>query len=415
MSKLLAFVITVFAVLLLLNYNGILTFDISAFLAFVIVLASLIFKDRKKVKLEGIVLIRRTEKGRKTIDRIASSHRSFWNFMSIAGIIISVPALLIISAVLINNSYLLLTKQTEEGAARLLLPAPVSSPTSAPGVFFVPWWIWVVGVAVVVIPHELFHGIMCRLEKIRIKSVGWILLLFIPGAFVEPDETQLKKMPRLVKLKVYVAGSFANIIIGFITLLLLLFSASLFTQVGSSFPVIKDSPADMANLSGSITEIDVAKILSLKDLQMALYDKKPGDIVMVKTLKNKDIAPVFSGITPKASVIVSGENTYFINLTQHPDNSTRAYLGVAGSLVLPAVTFLPGLQFLFLYQLLFWIFVFSIGIGLVNLLPIKPLDGGLVFEELIGHFTTKTKTIVKAVSSIMLLLLIFNLVGPFLL
>ncbi|MBI2076287.1 MAG: site-2 protease family protein [Candidatus Aenigmarchaeota archaeon] len=406
------FAVAIFATLITLFGIGLLSFDLLLFLAFISFLGILIYCDRRKIKLEGIILIRRTAKGRKTIDRIANSHRSFWKFMSIAGIIIAVPALLIISAFLINNSYLLVTKQTEEGAARLLLPAPVASPTSAPGIFFVPWWIWVVGVAVVVVPHELFHGIMCRLEKIRIKSVGWILLLFIPGAFVEPDENQLKKARRLVKLKVYAAGSFANIVVGFTALIVLLFSASSFSQVGSSFLVIKDSPADMANLSGSIAEIDGMKISSLKDLQIALADKKPGDIIVVKALKNKDVVPVFSGVTPKASVIVSGENTYSINLTQRPDNNTRAYFGIDGSSFIPAVTFLPGIQFLFLYHLLFWIFLFSIGIGLVNLLPIKPLDGGLVFEELLGH-TKKTKTIVKGISTVMLLLLIFNLVGPF--
>ncbi len=386
--------------------------DVLLFLAFILVIGLLIYRDRRKVKLQGIVFVRRTTKGREAIDRIASRHRGFWSVLSIAGIVIAVPALLLISAFIINSSYLLITKQTTEGAARLLLPAPVASPTAAPGVFFVPWWIWVVGVAAVVIPHELFHGIMCRLEKIRIKSVGWILLLFIPGAFVEPDEKQLKKAKRLTKLKVYAAGSFANILIGAIVLVILISLSGLFAPVGSSFVIIKDSPAHKANLSGSITEMDGQKILSVEDLQGVLKNKKPGDEVEVRTMHNKEPAPAFKGIAPTFGIIVGREqvSTYKIKLEQHPKED-KAYLGVDVASFLPAFSF--PLQILFLYHLLFWIFVFSVGIGLVNLLPIKPLDGGLVFEELIGK-TKRTQVIVKAVSAIMLLLLIFNLVGPWL-
>jgi membrane-associated protease RseP (regulator of RpoE activity) len=34
---------------------------------------------------------------------------------------------------------------------------------------------------------------MSRVEKIRVKSAGLLLVLVLPGAFVEPDEKQLKK------------------------------------------------------------------------------------------------------------------------------------------------------------------------------------------------------------------------------
>ena len=58
-----------------------------------------------------------------------------------------------------------------------------------------------------------------------------------------------------------------------------------------------------------------------------------------------------------------------------------------------------------------FIFLFSFGIGLVNLLPIKPLDGGLIFEELVSGSRYK-KMIVRGVSVFMLLVLLFNIIGP---
>jgi len=58
-----------------------------------------------------------------------------------------------------------------------------------------------------------------------------------------------------------------------------------------------------------------------------------------------------------------------------------------------------------------WIYIFNLGIGLINLLPIKPLDGGLVFEELLSR-NKKSQVIVRIVSSTMLFLLLFNIFGP---
>lgn len=410
------FAVALFITLIALFGIGFVSIDLLLFLAFILILGTLIYRDRRKVKLQGIVFTRRTEKGRDTIDNIANRHRRFWSFMATAGVVISIPAMILISAFMINSSYLLLTKQTQEGAARLLLPAPVISPTAAPGILLLPWWIWIIGIAVVVIPHELFHGIMCRLEKIRIRSVGWLLLLFIPGAFVEPDEKQLKKAKRIVKLKVYAAGSFANILTAMVLLLALFSLSGLFVPAGASFRLANDSPAHKANLSGSITEIDGKKILGVEDLQSVLRSKKTGDVVEIKTVGDKGIAPVFSlrePLAPRFGLVAdqSRVGTYKITLAEHPKQKERAYLGVDASSFLPAFDFSLA-QTLFLYQLLFWVFVFSLGIGLVNLLPIKPLDGGLFFEELVGHFTKETQAIVKVVSATMLILLIFNLVGP---
>ncbi len=387
--------------------------DVTLFLAFVLVLGALIYRDRKHVKLEGIILIRRTGRGRDAIDSIANRRKGLWKAVAAAGIVIAVPAMIVISIFLVNSSYLLVTGQSQEGAARLLLPAPVSQPVAIPGVFLIPWWIWVIAIPFVVIPHELFHGIMCRLDRIRIKSVGWILLLVIPGAFVEPDEAQLKKSKRSTKLKVYAAGSFANILTGIVFLLALVSLSGLFVPVGASFLLVKDSPAHKANLTGSITEIDGQKIISVANLQSALQGKKPGDIVEVKTVSNRDAAPVFNGIVPAFGIVAGNEiKTYSIALSEHSEEKGRALLGVDSSSFVRAFAFPFPMP---LYQILFWVFVFSIGIGLVNLLPIKPLDGGLFFEELIKPLAKRSGIIVKAVSAAMLLLLVFNLVGPWVL
>ncbi len=68
-----------------------------------------------------------------------------------------------------------------------------------------------IALVTVIVVHEFAHGILARAEGIRIKSIGVLLLAIIPGAFVEPDEEEVKKANRLSKLRIYAAGSIFNI------------------------------------------------------------------------------------------------------------------------------------------------------------------------------------------------------------
>jgi Zn-dependent protease len=54
------------------------------------------------------------------------------------------------------------------------------------------------------------------------------------------------------------------------------------------------------------------------------------------------------------------------------------------------------------------------GVGTFNLFPLKPLDGGLIFEEILKHFYNGkyVKYLVNGVSLLVLALLLFNLFGP---
>ncbi len=71
--------------------------------------------------------------------------------------------------------------------------------------------------------HELSHGVVAKAQRLPLKSVGLVLLAVIPpGAFVEPDEEELGKAPPLrARLRVYGAGSMANVVTALLTLLLI--------------------------------------------------------------------------------------------------------------------------------------------------------------------------------------------------
>ena len=369
--------------------------NLITFIAFIIFVALLILKDRKNVKLEGIVFIRRTERGKAFIDRIANKHKKFWSGFSKIGVVVSIPVIIFVSFFLIFNAFQILSGQVKEGI-RLVLPWAVGQASTQPGVLLLPWWVWVIGIASVIIPHELMHGIVCRLRKIRIQSIGWLILAVIPGAFVEPDEAQLKKSKRSTKIMVYAAGGFGNFVFAaIIWFIMFLLISSAYVQAGI-YPsaAIIGYPAAQQNLSGAIIGINGIPTPFEKNLSDALMK-----------------IPIGSNVTLQTTTA-----SYNITTVQHPLIANKSYLGTAGPYE-PYYKVAPQYQSVSgvvegLRTLLFWIFFLNLGIGLVNLLPIKPLDGGLIFEEIVGKFTTKTKTTVSLVSSFFLVILIFNLIGP---
>jgi membrane-associated protease RseP (regulator of RpoE activity) len=252
------------------------------------------------------------------------------------------------------------------------------------------------------IPHEVFHGIMSRAEKIRVKSAGLLLLAIFPGAFVEPDEKQLKKAKFMTKLRIYGAGSFANFIIYILVFVLVsnvlwnhfVLGPIILTDVNST------GPAANAGLKAGmiITEINGTKVKATYSeyligsyLFNETYDLKPGD-----------------------KIVVTANNTNFTLVVGHnPKNETLPYFGITYKpLIIGNEIFVFGI----LFQLLTWMWILNFAIAVVNILPIYPLDGGLIIETIAEKINKKhAKEITMFITFITLSMFFINFATPFLL
>jgi membrane-associated protease RseP (regulator of RpoE activity) len=163
-----------------------------------------------------------------------------------------------------------------------------------------------------------------------------------------------------------------------------------------------------ASFNGSIVKINGNAINSRDALASELSKYKPGDTITVTAAENTGILPAMYPenffLPTQVAIIGNGTHDYQITLA---DNNGRAYMGVGVIAKAGTVSIDPNAYFI-AATLLLWMFLFSFGIGVVNMLPIGPLDGGQLFGELVGG----RKRIIQYVSAIMVALLVFNLIGP---
>ena len=113
------------------------------------------------------------------------------------------------------------------------------------------------------------------------------------------------------------------------------------------------------------------------------------------------------------------DGSYNVKVITNPDDPTRSYVGISNPKtffgVLPSFGQFSGVVN-WIYQLLVWISFLNIGIGLVNLLPIKPLDGGLIYEEVFKViFKKNIPALINGLSIITFAIILVNVLGPYLL
>lgn len=363
--------------------------EIVSTIVFFVIVGILVIRDRKNIEFQYGVVVRRWRKGQQVIDRLVKNHRRFIAAIGTIGVIVG------IGAGILGFTFLVQFTVRLQQAFYLVLPSV--SGVNYPGpVVSIPFWYWLIGVFIIIATHESMHAIYSRLEKIPIKSYGVLLLLVLPiGAFVDPDMKKVTKLKFWGKLRIYAAGSFANFITaGAMLLITFIISASLFAPSGVGFSqLINGTPAYSVNMTGIITGANGNVIRNETDLSNVFSQIKPGDRIDVQTT----------------------EGNYVINTVGRPDNSSVAYIGISGirtvSDVKPQLQSVKGFINVF-NNLIFWLFLLSAGVGVANMLPIKPLDGGLIFEEIFNKvFKSKGKLAIKILSFVTIALILFNLFG----
>ncbi|MFA5176232.1 MAG: site-2 protease family protein [Candidatus Nanoarchaeia archaeon] len=378
-------------------------FDLLFLILFFLILLGIYSKYKNKFEVQGkVFILYKTKWGLKLMDKIASKFPRLLKYLSYVSVFIGFFGMAFIFYFLIKGTYnyLFIPK------AQPLL-APVLPGVHVAGLPTLSFFHWIIAILFIAGIHEFFHGVYARYIGVKIKSSGFAFLGPILAAFVEPDEKQLIKKKKFDQLTVFSAGPFINIVSAF---LILFFTLFIINPIAYTFvepngvQVVSLVPENPAELSGikvgeEIKFINDITINNVNDFSKSLENIKPNQEIIIQTLNS----------------------TYTLTTTQSPKNPEEGYLGISVSAVEVIAKGNYGkitvLISNWIMKLFFWMYAISLGVGLFNLLPLGPVDGGRMFNTGILYFI-KNKKLARKIyitTSLFCLLLIFINLLPYLL
>lgn len=317
----------------------------------------------KNFNIYPFLIMWKTTKFNNLIDRLGTRYKSLWKVLGTVGVAMSVGALIYISYILVQNLYFLLFNPESGSPVTPLIPG-VTLSLSFNTLFF-----FGLSIAIIIILHELAHGVMARAEGLAVKGTGLLLLAIIPGAFVELDEESLKKARRSSQTRVYAAGSATNIVLALFVLGVMVNASSVLSLSYDQTPsgvlvseVRGASPAD--------------GILRTWDAIVNINGTAVNDTV--------SLSQVLKSTTPNSTVpmgLIRDGTSLSMNFTLGYSSQTNSsYIGINTFNYYPSrQPFAPIWGPFYFMGSLSWLYLLSLNIGLINLLPVPSLDGDRFF------------------------------------
>ena len=362
------------------------TYDIILLAIFVLFVSIFLYRHRKNLKREGLLLLYKTSVGVRIIDKIGKKYKKILNILG--WVSIGLGFLLMLAMLYLFGKMVWLYIFQSELIQLVKIPPITPLLPYLPQIFkldFLPpfyFIYWIVIIAIVAIVHEFSHGIFAANKGVKIKSTGFgFFPFFLPvflAAFVELDEKKMAKKKISSQMAVLSSGTFANLLTAvlFFGIWALFFSLA-FTPSGVVFDTYTYSPVYVASISSvnnvNVNNITYNQILSLvnnsgkalnevtaddtkylitesflekqkgADKYLLLYDNSPAinanlsSIILkineVSIRSKEQLGKELLKYTPGAKITITAlvgdaDRDYEIVLGKNPQNESRAYLGI---------------------------------------------------------------------------------------
>ncbi|MCK5587891.1 MAG: site-2 protease family protein [Candidatus Lokiarchaeota archaeon] len=351
----------------------------------------------KGVELGPFIVIYKTKR-LSIIEKLSKKYPWAWKIAFSAGIVIGFIGMSQIFIVLLQNLINFFVAPLQASPVLPLLPGITISSESLPYIIF--------GLAVVLLTHEISHGVAARIEGVKLKSAGLLLLAILPGAFVEPEEEDIKKVSPVARLRIFGAGSFSNIVTSLLILLLLTnFALVIAPFFGASNGVLITDVAPGGPSDGILERGDI--IYSINGMP---------------TQNVQELSEILSTVQAFETIeLETDEGIIQFKTGARPDDPTKGYLGVfTFNHYQSRIAFLGKFFPVQLFTLLQWTFLLTLNIGLLNLLPILFLDGDRMLTEVVNYVSQKYnleivgKVVLNGIRAFTLMVLLLNIIMTFL-
>jgi membrane-associated protease RseP (regulator of RpoE activity) len=311
-----------------------------------------------------LYIVYRTARLNEWIRRISAWRPIVWRTIWDLGIVTGVGSMVFIFYKLASNLLNLSVGSQQAVSVQPILPVP------GVGVSFETFPFLLLALSICLVSHELSHGIASLAERVPLKSAGAFFGHVFVGGFVEPDEDKLNEARNATKLRVFAAGSYTNLVLGVLCVLLLAnFTATItpfYNIVPSGVQIASISANLPAHASGlqagdTVTAINGTKISDINDLRQFMASVMPGQVVNLQTQRG----------------------SFLVKTAADPSNSSHALIGIGLS---ENINYVPKLSFLSsdlpttLFRAEYWASVVLTSVALINMLPMYPFDGDKFLE-----------------------------------
>ncbi len=370
-------------------------YDLLFAVIFYAIVVVFFLKYRERFEVQGkIFVMYRTKVGLKLMDYLSKKIPRLLKIFSFSGMIVGFGGMAYITYFIVRYTLKFIFVPGTEPPL-----APVLPGVSIPGAPPLSFWHWIIAILILAMVHEFSHGVIARLYNIKVKSSGFAFLGPILAAFVEPEESQVVKKPKRIQMEMFAAGPFSNILLSLFILLALTFFVT---------PYVDEN----AHLQG-LKVIGFKESFSTKEIQSGdlIIGVNNVDIVNKKfsefsnEIKNSVGQEILLKVKDAEKNIVKEVKTMVVPLVDKPEQGS---LGV----LVKGVYDNKGNALIWLWLLTVWLFIANLGVGLFNLLPLGPVDGGRMFSAAVSYFIKndkKARKITNIVSYILLFLIVINL------
>jgi membrane-associated protease RseP (regulator of RpoE activity) len=244
---------------------NVMIYDLILLAIFVIFIGIFLYRKRKNLKKEGLLLLYKTTWGIRFITRVGEKFSKTFSVLSY--FVVGLGYLLMGTIVYLFGKIVWIYVLNPEIVKAIKIPPIMPLVPYLPQVFkldFLPpfyFTYWIIIIAIVAIVHEFAHGIFAAHTKVGIKKTGFgFFPFFLPvflAAFVELDEKKMQTKKIFSQMSVLAAGTFANIL-----------TAILFFGVMWLFFVLSFSPAGVTFDSYTYSEVDIETISMVNGIQL---------------------------------------------------------------------------------------------------------------------------------------------------
>jgi membrane-associated protease RseP (regulator of RpoE activity) len=410
--------------------------------------------EARGFSMYGPFVMWRTMRGRGLIEKI-STRRRLWGAYGDLAIVLCGLAAIVMMGLLVFTA----TQVPSIGSENA--PDPENM-LGIPGINqYIPLWYGIFALAIALIVHEGAHGVLMRAGDIKLKSLGLLFLIFPMGAFAEQDDQDMINAPRRKRMRAYAVGPAANLIVAFVCMLvftMVMMPAVSVAQNGVGLvEVPEDGPAYGILRPGMI-------MTSFNGTEIAARDDFVGAIANASAGQSVEVGAYYQGSYDTYTVVLGDKANY----TDEASDAGMGYLGVVSTTVstgafhpvgdartptallrnsltfisLPLIGLSPiqGPQadfyeisgpldagtFWLLANAIYWVFWLNLMVGLTNVLPAYPLDGGFIFKDWLEKLYAKlglfgglkerqvraAEKLVVAMSFAVLFLILWQMIGP---